>query len=116
MKLAVVGSRSFSDYNRLKAELDKYPEKITEIISGGARGADTLAAKWANETNIPLTVFLPNWDKYGKSAGYKRNKQIVDAADAILAFWDGYSSGTYHTISLAEESNKLCGIIAVNNR
>lgn len=79
---------------------------ISEIVSGGARGADSLAERYAQENDIQLTVFPAEWDKYGKSAGYRRNHQIIDYADVVLAFWDGQSKGTKHAIELAEKQNK----------
>jgi predicted Rossmann fold nucleotide-binding protein DprA/Smf involved in DNA uptake len=104
MKLAVVGSRSFSNYEFLKKILEFHP--CTQIISGGAKGADTLARQFAGEKGIPIKEFLPNWDKDGKAAGFIRNKQIVNACDELVAFWDGESRGTAHSIKLAEDAGK----------
>jgi hypothetical protein len=104
MKLAIVGSRNFTNFEFLKQILQYHP--CTQIISGGAKGADTLAKQYAAENGIPIKEFLPNWDKYGKSAGYRRNKQIVEACDELVAFWDGESKGTAHSIGIAEESGK----------
>ena len=104
MKLAVVGSRSFNDYDLLKDKLDKLNsrKKIRMIVSGGAAGADRLAERWANENDIEAEVFFPDWEKYGKRAGFLRNEQIIDSADAVIAFWDGQSRGTQHSINLAK--------------
>ena len=116
MKLAVVGSRNFDNYPVLKAKLDilhKHKD-ITCIISGGANGADSLAERWARENRIELLIFLPEWDKYGKSAGYIRNVDIIKASDAVIAFWDGKSKGTQHDINLAKEHNKPLAIIFFN--
>jgi hypothetical protein len=104
MKLAVVGSRSFIDYEFLKKMLAFH--ECTQIISGGARGADRLAKQYAAENGISIREFLPDWDTHGKSAGYLRNKQIVEACDELVAFWDGESRGTKYSITLAEEANK----------
>lgn len=100
MKLAVVGSRDFNDYELLKSEIDKIKNilNIDTIVSGGARGADTLAERYANEYNLGKLIFLPEWEKYGKRAGFIRNTIIWDHADAIIAFWDGVSKGTKHTV------------------
>ena len=78
---------------------------ISQIVSGGAKGADSLAARYANEKGIPLVVFLPVWDKYGKRAGFVRNKEIVKASDIVICFWDGQSRGTKHSIDYAEKLN-----------
>lgn len=109
MKLAVVGSRNFNDYGMMVYYVDMFNfqwKEITEIISGGAKGADSLAEKYASERNIPIKVFKPEWDKYGKSAGFKRNIKIIDECDALIAFWDGKSKGTKHSIDLAKKQHK----------
>lgn len=113
MKLAVVGSRSFNNYDLLKTKLDALHIKrpISLIISGGAQGADSLAERWAKENGIESKIFLPDWNQYGKSAGYKRNVQIIEASDAVIAFWDGISKGTQHSINIANEKQKPLAII-----
>lgn len=113
MKIAVVGSRTFKDYKLLHDCLDGVMKKFTIdlIVSGGAFGADTLAERFAREKGIPTLILKPDWDKHGKSAGFKRNKDIVDAADVVVAFWDGFSAGTKNTIKLAEKAKK--GVVVV---
>jgi len=113
MKLAIVGSRTFNDYELLKKETDKLLEKynITEIISGGAKGADSLAEKYAKEKKLKLTVFPAKWNKYGKSAGFIRNNEIWEYADLGIAFWDGKSKGTQHSFKLAEKYHKILEVI-----
>lgn len=114
MKLAIVGSRTFTNYNILyDATCSILTTKVSQIISGGANGADTLAKEFAQEFDIPLVEFLPEWDKYGKSAGMIRNKHIVDSCDKLLAFWDGHSAGTKNSINLANKNNKLLNVILV---
>lgn len=108
MKLAVVGSRTFSDYAFMKKILEFH--SCTQIISGGAKGADSLAKQYAGEKGIPIKEFLPNWDKDGKAAGFIRNKQIVDSCDELVAFWDKKSRGTKHSIDLAETASKPVSI------
>lgn len=104
MKLAIVGSRDFDDYEFLKRIINYHP--CTQIISGGARGADTLAKRYATEHDIPIQEFIPNWDAHGKSAGFLRNEQIVKACDELVAFWNKISRGTKHSIDLAEKAGK----------
>lgn len=106
MKLAIVGSRGFDIYAYLSKTLEIYFPDIKQIISGGARGADSLGARYAREHEIPLVEFLPDWDRYGKSAGFKRNEQIVDESTALAAYWDGQSHGTKHSINLARNLQK----------
>ena len=85
MKIAVIGSRGLKVDN-----LEKYlPEETTEIVSGGAKGIDTCAREYALAKGLKLTEFLPEYAKYGRIAPLKRNLQIIDYADCVLAFWDG---------------------------
>ena len=104
INLGVVGSRTFSDYDYLSNILQWYD--IKSIISGGAKGADKLAARYAIERGIPLKEFIPDWDRLGKQAGYLRNEKIVQASDEIVAFWDQKSRGTKHTIDIANRLGK----------
>jgi predicted Rossmann fold nucleotide-binding protein DprA/Smf involved in DNA uptake len=112
MKLAVIGSRNFNDYEQLKKEINKlsFSKDINEIISGGAKGADSLAEKYANEYRIKLTVFKPDWN-IGKHAGFLRNTQIIESSDAVIAFWDGQSKGTLDSLNKAKKLNKIVVII-----
>ena len=113
MKVGIVGTRSFDDYNLLKTILYRninIPD-IEYIISGGAKGADTLAEQFATENNIKTIIFKPDWNKYGKSAGFKRNIDIIKESDIIFAFWNGKSKGTKHDITIAKEINKKLIII-----
>ena len=84
--------------------LQFYP--CTLIISGGANGADLLAKRYASECGKAYKEFLPNWNLYGKSAGFLRNEQIVEACDELVAFWNKVSSGTKCSINLAINANK----------
>ena len=102
MKVAVVGSRNLKVDN-----LDRFlPEDVTEIVSGGARGIDTCARNYALEQGITLTEFLPEYDKFGKVAPLKRNLQIINYADMVIAFWDGLSRGTKFVIDNCKKSGK----------
>lgn len=82
-----------------------------EIISGGAKGADTLAERFAKEREYETLIFSADWKTHGKAAGFIRNKQIVVACDMVLAFWDGKSKGTQHTIVLAKAAKRPTFII-----
>lgn len=97
---AIVGGRNFSDSKYMKKFLDK--EKIGYIISGGASGADTMGAQYGLKNNISVKECHVEWDKYGKIAGFIRNKDIILNCDKVIAFWDGKSKGTKHSIDLAE--------------
>ena len=101
--LAIVGSRTFKDYDLMDATLGRVNSNIVKVVSGGAKGADRLGAVWAKKHGILVDEYIPNWSMYGKSAGFKRNQSIVDASDALMAFWDGTSKGTKHSIDLAKK-------------
>jgi len=103
LTLGIVGTRTFDDYEFLESELNKrFPRGIDCVVSGGARGADALAKNYAINHNIPYKEFPAEWDELGKSAGYIRNRKIVDNCDHVVAFWDGKSRGTLNTIYLAK--------------
>jgi len=104
MKYAVVGSRRFNDYAKLCQCLAG--KEISCIVSGGAKGVDSLAAQYAHEKGINLIEYLPEYDKYGRSARIIRNKQIVDNSDIVVALWDGESRGTKNTIDYAQKTGK----------
>jgi hypothetical protein len=74
---------------------------ITEIISGTAKGADKLGERWAHSKGISIKRFPADWDKFGKSAGYKRNAEMAKYGDSLVIFWDGVSRGTKHMKELA---------------
>jgi len=129
MKVAVIGSRGFTDYSKLKDYLDRLNalRPISLIVSGGAAGADSLGERWADENGVEKLVFEAKWDdlthpdarikvnaygkKYDANAGFRRNKDIIDAANVILAFWDGKSPGTRNSIDYAKFKNKPLKII-----
>lgn len=116
MKLAIIGSRGFTDYEWLERVVsahfnDEYGRSITEIISGGAAGADSQGARFAREHNLKLTEHLPNWNLYGKRAGFVRNELIIKDADMVLAFWDGLSKGTGNSLSIAKRLKKTTLIV-----
>lgn len=111
MKVAIIGSRNLTVDNP-----GKYlPENTDEIVSGGARGIDTCARKYAIENNIKLTEFLPDYKQFGKIAPLKRNLEIIDYADIVIAFWDGTSKGTEFVINNCKKINKKIKIYIVKN-
>lgn len=103
--IAIVGGRDFENYDLLKKRIDTYLSlhdiKPRLIVSGGARGADTLAEKYASENNIECRIHYPEWDKYGRKAGFIRNEFIILDSDIVFAFWDGSSKGTKSSIDLS---------------
>lgn len=112
-RLIVAGGRLFNDYELLKMSLDKLLANKTNIIiiSGVAKGADSLGEQYAKEKGYPIEQFPADWNTFGKSAGYKRNVQMSEVADALCAFWDGISTGTNHMINIMNSANKPVRII-----
>ena len=113
MKLAIIGSRNFKDWDLLVTTLAPYLDAVDLVVSGGASGADFLGAKWATINNIETLIFPANWEKFGKKAGFIRNVDIIKSCDFCIAFWDGTSRGTAHSISLCNKYNKAIKIIQI---
>ncbi len=104
-KVIIAGSRGFSNYKLLKEQCNKYLREKRRtcniiIVSGHARGADTLGEMYAQDEGFALEVYPAQWKKLGKQAGYRRNEQMAEVADALIAFWDGESKGTKHMIDI----------------
>ena len=110
MKVAIVGSRNFKNLSGIKSFIESL-DKDTVIISGGAVGVDRCAEKTAKELGMKTIIFNADWSKYGKRAGFLRNKDIVAASDYVVCFWDGSSKGTAHDIELAKEMGKKLIVI-----
>lgn len=113
--LGIVGGRGFHDFQLMKRSIQALTEEkeyeITKVVSGGAFGADSYGAIYALQKELPLEVFAAEWNKYGKSAGFKRNKLIAQQSDVIMAFWNGRSKGTKNTIDIARSYEKEVHII-----
>lgn len=106
MKVAIVGSRTISDI-RLENYIDENTiHKIKEIITGGAKGIDTIAINFAYLNNIKLSVYFPEYSKYRRNAPLKRNELISLHADEAYIFWDGKSNGTKHIIDCFKKQSK----------
>lgn len=110
--VAVVGTRTFSDYKLLKKTLTGFD--IKEIVSGGCSGADTMAERYAHHYGISLRVFPADWKKHGKAAGPIRNSLIAQYCDFVVAFWDGESPGTKDIIKKAGNLNKEIIVIPIS--
>jgi hypothetical protein len=116
-RVAVIGSRTFDDKERLYKILTKNKDKIKLIVSGGASGADTLATDWAKDYGIPYLVFPAMWHDpetggYDKGAGFRRNRYIIQYSDIVIAFYDGVSKGTANSLEIAKQLNKPIKIIS----
>lgn len=108
MKVIVAGCRDYNDYDAMARHLSQL-EGVTEIIHGGCRGVDSVAALYAHRNKIAVKAFAADWKKHGRSAGPIRNQQMADYASSdgtLVAFWDGQSRGTKNMIDTA----KLAGM------
>jgi hypothetical protein len=106
MKLIIAGSRTFTDYQLLCQTLAPERSRITQVLTGGARGTDQLGYRWAWKHAIRHQLFRADWERFGKSAGVRRNYQLAQAGDVLLAFWDRRSAGTRHMISCMQQLGK----------
>jgi|Cm1ome_4_1110797.scaffolds.fasta_scaffold00136_25 hypothetical protein len=114
MKIAIVGSREPGNINFAK-ELEKRIniQSGDTIISGGAKGIDSLAAEYATAHGLELVEIRPNYAKNGRGATFIRNREIVDNADMVVAFWNGTSKGTKYTIDYANKKGVTTLIITI---
>jgi len=110
MKVAIVGSREYPNLSKVRAYIQSLPID-TIIVSVGARGVDKCAENVAQGIGLQTEIYPADWHKYGKAAGMKRNQQIVEASDRIVAFWDGFSKGTKNTIDTAKKLGKGVTVI-----
>lgn len=111
MKLAIVGSRNCPALD-ITPHLPFWPDTI---VSGGAKGVDTLARKFAVNNGIPILEFLPEYEKFGRKAPLIRNRKIVENCDFLIAFWDGFSRGTKFTIDYATKRGVPSRIIRISS-
>lgn len=110
VKLAIVGSRGFSDGRLMDRVLSTIIGPIVEVVSGGAKGADLLGEKWARRNGIETTIFLPDHKRY-RHPYHHRNRLIAERCDKLLAFWDGRSTGTRYTIDYAKRIGKPVKVV-----
>lgn len=110
MKLLVAGSRSINSF-----DLSPYiTSDIDTIISGGASGIDNIAEQYADSHRISKYIIRPRYELYGRGAPFKRNEQMVDAANAVLIIWDGKSKGTEYTLNYAKKMNKPVTLVKIS--
>jgi hypothetical protein len=106
MRIIIAGSRSIEDYSVLQDAIFCSDFSITEVVCGGARGVDSLGARWAGEQGIPCSMFRANWEKFGRAAGMYRNTEMAEYADGLIALWDGESRGTLDMIDKMRRAGK----------
>ena len=107
MKTIIAGGRDFTDYELVKESMAQFlegpPFVISEVVSGGATGADSLGERWAKDNEIPVRVFPADWARFHRGAGPIRNAEMAEYADALIVFWDGKSRGTKNMLSTAKK-------------
>lgn len=115
-RVIIAGSRSFKDYAVLQTACDNLLAKKKQthhivVVSGTAKGADTLGEQYASERGYTVERFPADWQRYGKAAGPVRNRRMADNADALIAFWDGHSTGTKDMIMKAKKKGLATRVI-----
>ena len=105
-RVAIIGSRDYPDLDAVRAYVRCLP-KGSVVVSGGAKGVDSAAESEAKLCGLPTSIYHAEWNKYGKSAGYRRNILIVENANRVVAFQHNRSRGTQHTIDIARKVGKL---------
>jgi len=119
MKLIIAGSREFTDFKLMletMTEAGLNADAVTEVVSGCAHGADRLGEKWAVGYGIPIKRMPADWDAYGKRAGFIRNGEMAEYADACIVFWNGTSRGTKHMIDVAKRKKGMRLIVVTIRR
>lgn len=107
MKVIIAGCRDYVlSTEEIQQSVDLSGFDISEVVSGGAKGVDRTGELWASKNRIPVNRFPADWDRHGKSAGPKRNAEMAQYADALIAFWDGKSRGTLNMIDTMRKAGK----------
>ena len=105
MKVIIAGGRDFNDYDLLCRKADKIlsQQSEIEIVSGAAKGADKLGERYALEHGYQIIRYIPDWNFFGKSAGFIRNIDMAEHADALILFWNGKSNDSKHMLKIARD-------------
>ena len=108
--VCINGSRTITNL-----DLDRFidPSHVGCVVTGGAAGTDSIAEQWAKRHKIEWVCYLPQWDVYGKRAGFVRNEEMINFADVLISFWDGQSRGTLHAIEYCKKIGRpyICHLI-----
>ena len=118
-RVIIAGGRDFQDYSLLQRSMDAFLMNIDDdvlIVSGRAKGADRLGERYANERGYTVQPYPADWQKHGKAAGFIRNEEMAQNADALVAFWNGESRGTAHMIKLARQYSLDVRVIIYGGR
>jgi hypothetical protein len=111
VRTIIAGSRSCYDYDALCHAMTTCGWLPTVVLSGAARGVDTLGERWARQAGVALERYPAAWSRYGKPAGHIRNEEMAERADGLVALWDGASRGTRHMIETAYRRGLHCHVL-----
>jgi hypothetical protein len=114
MKVVICGSRNLQNYQLVEEAVTRSGFEISIVLSGGSRGVDRIGIAFARNHHHPVQVFMPEWERLGKRAGMVRNREMAQAAEAVIAIWDGKSRGTRNMIGLASIHHLPCFVLLVN--
>ena len=104
-KVIIAGSRTIDNYQLIEHFIKESKIEINEIVCGEAKGVDSCGKQYGIKNNIPIKSMPAQWDKFGKSAGYKRNEEMAKYATHLILIWDGLSKGSGHMLGLAKKYN-----------
>lgn len=103
IRCIIAGSRTITNYNLVCNAIQESKFNVDEIICGMANGVDFLGRRYGIESRISVVEMPANWDKFGKSAGYRRNEDMAKIATHLILVWDGKSKGSGHMLDLAKK-------------
>lgn len=115
MRTIIAGSRGLNDEALIDLAVKQSGFKVTTVFSGRASGIDKAGERWAKKHKIPIKLYPADWNKYGNSAGYVRNSEMAEAADALIAIWDHASHGTHNMIRTAINKKLKVFVITVSD-
>jgi hypothetical protein len=105
VKVIIAGTRTCKDMLLLEQAVSESGFEITEIVCGESTGGEHLGLVWGERNNIPVKVFATDWERYGDTASSRRNGEMADYGEALIALWDGTSPGTRSLIAKANKRN-----------
>jgi len=115
MRTIIAGSRGITSLSLVEKAIEESGITITEVVSGTARGVDSLGEEWAEQRNIPVKRFPAQWATLGRSAGYKRNVEMAEYGEVLIALWDSSSLGTKHMIDIAKAKGLKVYVFKTSN-
>jgi len=115
MKVIIAGAHTFTDYQRLCQVLASDRHRITQVLTGGARGAELLGYRWAWKHAVRHQCFRADWERFGKAAGVRRNHQMAQAGDVLVVFGNQTSPGTAHLIQCMQPRGTPVVLVSIGS-